>query len=353
MENKKVNFKEIIPLIVLSVMICAVVAAIVFGREDGDTRSKSYYTYFDTETVLTDYSGMGEDEFSEVCAALASALEKYHRLFDIYNEYEGVTNLATLNAAAGEGPVEISEELYRLLEYSKEIYRVTGGEVNIAMGSVLSLWHERREEALAGEGAVIPTAEELASAALHCHIDDLILDPEAMTAELRDPRMSLDVGAVAKGYTAELLADLLASRGISGFIINIGGNLRAVGEKPTGDGWLAGIRNPRTDTGLPYISEFYIRDTSLVTSGDYMRYFEVEGVKYHHIIDKDTLMPAGYFVSVSIVTKNSGLADSLSTALFTMSLEDGRELIESLAESEGIERAVWVDTEGKVTVYEP
>ena len=352
MENKKTTFKDIVPLIVLFALICAVVFAIVARREERTPMSVSYYGMFDTETVFTDYSGMSEEEFGEICAQLHAALKEYHELFDIYNEYEGIVNLKTLNSMAGKGAVPVTEELFSLLEFSKEVYSLTGGEVNVAMGAVLSLWHERREAAESGEAAALPDETKLREAAEHCDISCLLLDSNNMTAELTDGKMSLDVGAVAKGYAVERLADIVKARGISGFVINVGGNLRVVGEKPSGDGWLAGIRNPRNDSGLPYIKEFYIKDTSLVTSGDYIRYLEVDGVKYHHIIDKDTLMPSDYFVSVSIVTEDSGLADALSTALFSMSLEDGRALAASLSGEQLITRVVWVDKSGNVTTYE-
>ncbi|MBQ8528423.1 MAG: FAD:protein FMN transferase [Clostridia bacterium] len=352
MDKKKITLKDILPLIILGVLVCAVVVAILLRGEKTKPESVSYYGLFDTETSFTDYSGMDGEEFGEICGELYAALEGYHKLFDIYNEYDGLVNLAAVNKNAGKGAVRVPEELVRLLEFSKEMYTLTGGEVNVAMGAVLSLWHERREAVKMGEIGTLPDSEALARAAEHCDIDKLIVDPVNMTVELTDGEMSLDVGAIAKGYAVERLADILKAKGISGFVINVGGNLRVVGEKPSGEGWLAGIENPKSENGLPYVKEMYISDTSFVTSGDYMRYLEVDGVRYHHIIDKDTLMPSGYFSSVSILTEDSGLADALSTALFSMSVAEGRALVESLSGDRRVDTVVWVGLDGEVTTFE-
>ena len=181
-------------------------------------------------------------------------------------------------------------------------------------------------------------------ARLHCNIDSLIIDEEAGTVYISDPDMSLDVGAIGKGYATERAAEMLISRGVNSYVLNIGGNIRAIGEKVTGDGWVTGITNPNKLSDESFITKVSIKNTSLVTSGDYERYYYADGVKYHHVIDPETLMPAAYFSSVSIFTLDSGLADVLSTALFCMSYEDGLELVESIG---GVE-VIWVDTEYNV-----
>jgi thiamine biosynthesis lipoprotein len=213
------------------------------------------------------------------------------------------------------------------------------------MGAVLSLWHECREDAKKDEPIYrIPTADELKEASKHCDINDLIIDEEAKTVYLRDPDMSLDVGAIGKGYATEKAAELLISRGVTSYVLNIGGNIRTIGEKPNGDGWMTGIVNPDRSSSDAYITKLTIKDTALVTSGNYERFHTVDGVNYHHIIDPDTLMPANYFSSISILTKDSALADALSTALFCMTYEDGLALVQSL---EGVE-VIWVDLEYNV-----
>jgi thiamine biosynthesis lipoprotein len=184
--------------------------------------------------------------------------------------------------------------------------------------------------------------DELEEAAKHTNIDDLIIDEENCTVYIADPQMTLDVGAIAKGYAVEMVARMLEERGITGYVINVGGNIRTVGTKANGDKWLAGIEAPSDDFEEDYLAYIGLAGETIVTSGSYQRYYIVDGKPYHHIIDKDTLMPAKGFLSVSVICQNSADGDGLSTALFCMSLEDGMALVESL---EGVE-AHWVLEDG-------
>ncbi|MBQ8879353.1 MAG: FAD:protein FMN transferase [Clostridia bacterium] len=340
--NNKNKFKEIAPLIIVVLLTALVVAAILL-RDGEKNKSKILYGYFDTVTVITDYGGVSAEEFSDICLTVEEGLKYYHRLFDIYNEYSDTVNLCKINKLAGDGPIEIDAELFAFLEYCRDTYTLTRGEVNVCMGAVLSLWHEFRSDY--SKGAPIPQTEQLSALYEHCNIDHMILDRANMTVELTDPEMSLDVGAVAKGYAAQKIVDKLKDKGISGVTLDVGGNICLVGEKPSGDGWITGIENPDKSSDQPHVMTFTASDTSVVTSGDYQRYVTVDGKRYHHIIDKDTLYPSSFFSSVSVVCRDSGLADALSTALFSMSYEDGLALVESLPE---VQLAVWVTPSGEV-----
>lgn len=309
-------------------------------EKEPQIQAKSYYEYFDTVSTVISYAGDSEGEFKAVAKAVEEVLGKYHKLLDIYYEYSGINNVKTVNKNAGVAPVKVDRELIDFLLYAKEIYAMTGGKTNIAMGSVLSLWHDCREDA--GEdkiGTKIPSEQELIDAAQHCDINNLIINKAESTVYISDPKMSLDVGAIGKGYATERAAELLMDMGVNSYVLNIGGNIRAIGTKADGGGWDTGITHPNKSADERYITRVMIKNTSLVTSGDYERYYTVDGVSYHHIIDPDTLMPANYFSSISVFTRDSGLADALSTALFCMSYEDGLALIESIG---GIE-VIWVD----------
>ena len=316
------------------------------GRvEEPQTQARSYYEFFDTVSVILSYAGDSEAEFSANSEAVATMLKEYHQLFDIYHEYAGVNNLKTVNLNAGKQPVEVDRRLIDFLLYAKEIYTLTDGKTNVAMGAVLKLWHEAREDGIDDpEGAYLPSAEALSHAAAHTDIDQLIIDEDAGTVFLADPEMSLDVGALGKGYATEKAAALLMARGVTAYVLNIGGNLRAIGTKVTGEGWSTGITNPDKSAGQDFVCRVVLKDESLVTSGNYERFYVVDGKSYHHIIDVETHMPAEYFSSVSVFTKDSGLADALSTALFCMSHEDGARLLDRIG---GVE-AIWVDLEGNV-----
>lgn len=362
MEKRKKLIRDILPLIALFAMVAIIASILIIKKADGrggdpEAKEKPFYgftydgnfeNYFDTACLAYDYSGMNDEQFARVCRDIESDLKKYHKLFNIYKDF-GEINLAYINAHAGEGPIEVSEELFDFLEYSVELCELTGGEMNIAMGSVLKIWHEYREAAEKGPSFLaIPTEAELRAAAEHTDITKLKLSREDLTVELLDPEMSLDVGAIGKGYAAEKIADKLASKGISGFVLDFGGNLRAVGEKPSGAGWKTGIKDPRGDGYIKYLT---VKDTSVVTSGDYQRYHFADGVRYHHIIDPDTLYPAKSFSSVTVITEDSALADGLSTALFCMSAEEARALISRLSESGVKISAVLVTGSGEILEF--
>ena len=305
-------------------------------------KKQVYYDYFDTVCTISDYTGGSEDDFRQVYTHFENRLDFYHQRFDIYHEYEGVNNIATINKNAGIEPVKVDDEVIKFLEYAVEMHALTDGNVNIAMGSVLSIWHQYRTY-----GVEIPPMDKLTEASKHTDISKMIIDNENSTVYLSDPKMSLDVGAIAKGYTAEMIAQSLVGYGVTSYVIDLGGNLRAIGAKKNGETWKTGVQNPDPFAEEKYIYYMNISDTSVVTSGDYQRYYTVDGKRYHHIINKDTLMPSDSFTSVTIVTKHSGLADALSTALFNMKYEDGLSLVSSI---EGTS-VVWVKHNGEVVTY--
>ena len=273
-------------------------------------------------------------------------MEEYHQLFDIYNEYADINNLCTLNKNAGGEAIKVDEKLIDFLVYAKSLCEKTDGRMNVMMGAVLRLWHDCREAAAEDrENASVPDIKALEKANEHTSIELLEIDEENCTVRISDPDASIDVGALGKGYAIERAADFLRAEGKEGYVLNVGGNIRIIGTKPDGSGWVTGIKDPK-DPGTLAIN-INIADTSCVTSGSYERFFIADGKKYHHIIDPDTLFPAEYFDSVTVITPDSGVADCLSTALFCMSYEDGLKLLESF----GAE-ALWILPNGE-KLYSP
>lgn len=302
-----------------------------------------YFQYFDTVSTIMSYKNEDETEFKKNLETVQDVLWDYHRLFDIYNEYTGINNLATINRLAGKDPIAVDQKLIDFLLYAKEIYTLTNGETNVMLGSVLKLWHDARTAASDNPfEAYVPDMKLLEEAKLYTSIDMLEIDDENNTVRISDSKARIDVGALGKGYATEKLAQILDTKGCSGYVLNIGGNLRIIGSKIDGTGWNTGIKNPFDQS--TYSLYINIKNISCVTSGDYERYFTYEGNKYHHVIDKDTLMPSNYFSSVSILVNNSGLADALSTALFSMSYEEGKALIEKIGNVE----VVWIYKDGTV-----
>ena len=318
------------------------------GGDNTKAKGMVYYTFFDTVSYVYSYSGDSQEDFEATCKAVSGILEKYHKLFNIYYDFAGVTNLKTINDNAGGEPLTVDRELIDFLLYAKELYTLTNGEMNVMMGALLRPWHVCRTNATSDpENATIPSNEVIGKAMDHIDISSLEIDEENLTVRITDPEASIDVGALGKGYATEMAAQYLKNKGIGGYVLNIGGNIRIVGTKTDGTGWLTGIKDPKNHTSA-YASYITIANTSCVTSGDYERLFYADGKKYHHIIDKDTGLPADHFSSVTIITENSGLADALSTALFCMSYEDGRALVDSLS---GVD-VLWIDRDGNLKMTE-
>ena len=297
----------------------------------------SFLDLFDTVTTILGYAET-EEEFEEITDEIYANLEKYHQMFDIYNEY-GFHNIKTVNDQAGIAPVEVDPEIIRLLLDCKEYYNRTNGRVNVAMGSVLQLWHETREAGINDPlSATIPEEDALKEAAKHCNIEDVIIDEEASTVYLQDPEMSLDVGAVAKGWATQRVCEMAPE----GLLVSVGGNVKATGPKPEDVSWIVGIQSP-FDDDADYVHTLYVKKESVVTSGDYQRYYTVDGERYHHLIDPETLHPGKYWKSVTVVCEDSGLADGLSTALFLLPKEEG----EKIAKQNGAV-ACWIASEEEI-----
>ena len=323
----------------MAALLCAALALSMAGCGGAPRRERTWYTWFDTVTTLIGYGS--EKEFDRACGLVGDVLERYHTACDIYHEYSGDANAMTLNRRAGEGPIAVAPELLEVLEWGKSAYPLTEGMFNIAMGAVLSLWHDCREAAEEGFPA-LPERAALEEAAKHCRIDDLILDASAGTAALADGAMSIDLGAVAKGYAAERAALALKEAGFTGYALSVGGNVRTVGSKPGGDAWVAGVEDPRDESEEVYFLRVSLSDSALVTSGSYQRFFTVEGARYHHIISPETLYPKNAFLSVSVLCPDSALADALSTALFNMDLETGLNYVNQMEDVE----VCWVLADG-------
>ena len=311
--------------------------------------STMYLDSFDTVITLIGYAE-SEETFNEQADQVHEMFLYMHKLFDTYNSYEdeGIVSIFTLNERAAQEPVAVDPILFSLLTFCKANYALCHEQVNVAMGSVLSIWHEYREAGLADpEHAQLPPMEALEAASGHMNIDDLVLDEENMTVYFADPQLRLDVGAVANGYATELISQMLLAGPMPSFIISAGGNVRTgISPQDGRKAWGVGIQDPDGSVfGLSdYVEVLYIHDISVVTSGDYQRYYEVGGQRYHHLIDPETLMPDTDFRSVSIITEDSGYADMLSTAAFLMPYEESRAFIESL---DGV-NAIWLFPDGSM-----
>ena len=302
----------------------------------------TFLTLFDTVTTVTGFA-QSETEFQQMTQKLHDELLSYHQLFDIYNDYEGIRNLKTVNDMAGKEPVAVDRKIIDLLLDCKAYYDLTDGMVNVAMGSVLQLWHEARNDSYNDPAnAYLPKQTALEEAAEHVDLSCVVIDEEASTVFITDPQVRLDVGAIAKGWSVQRICEMAPEN----LLISVGGNVCATGPKDQkGTPWVIAIQDP--DNGSGHLHTVEVTDQCVVTSGDYQRNFAVDGELYHHIIDPETLYPSEYWRSVTIVCADSGLADALSTALFLLPRAEGQQLLEKCDAM-----AMWLDRDGNL-FYSP
>ena len=343
-----------------ALMAAAVLLLLIFTgcqKKVPESEYKKYNdTFFETFDTITQVVGYtkSEQEFKTYFDKIHARFEELHKLYDKYNDYEGINNIKTINDNAGIKPVKVDKEVIDLISFAKDWNKRTGGRTNIAMGSVLSIWHEYREEGIDDpQNAKLPAIDELKEAAKYTDIDKVVVDVPNSTVYLSDKRMSLDVGAIAKGFATELVAKEIMAEGFTSGIISPGGNVRVLGKPQDGvrERWGIGIQDPgkmivTAEENL--LDTIFVNNAAVVSSGDYQRYYVVDGKIFHHLIDPDTLMPGNYYRAVTVVTENAGLADFLSTTVFLLTYEKSRALVESL---EGVE-AVWVMPDGKVEATE-
>lgn len=306
-----------------------------------DYHSSETFEMFNTACTISAYDSNAQ-EFEKNIEIVKNELNRYSVLFDIYNDYEGVVNLKTVNDTAYSNCVKVDYEIIDLLSIGKQAFYDTNGKVNICMGSVLKIWHDYREDGLLNPSkAVLPQKNELKSASKYTDIEDLIINTDKNTISFNKEHVSLDVGAIAKGYACEKIASFIVNNNIwSRCVINLGGNVKVI-DNSNSRSFNIAIENPH---GGEYAEVLTVsNEMSVVTSGNYQRYYTVNGKNYCHIINPDTLYPSEFMSSVTVLCSDSTKADIYSTALFNMSIEDGVELVNKNDELE----AMWIEPNGK------
>ncbi len=285
----------------------------------------------------------GKGSQTKLDTALDSAFKRAKTLEQIFSVNIDSSELNYVNHNASEAPVAVSEELYTVLERSLYFAKMTEGAFDPTLGKLIALW------GIGTDHAQVPEDKELSTLIKRNNYEHIVLDSAARTVYFENDTFTLDLGAIAKGYVADEIKEMLVEDyGITNAIINLGGNVITIGGNPNGNSWKIGIANPDApqDSSSPAVIA-HVNGKTLVTSGDYQRYFESEnGIKYHHILDGHSGYPADTALkSVSIITETSMDADALSTAVFVLGYDKGLALIESL---EGIE-AVFIDENNQVT----
>ena len=287
------------------------------GRKAADPYVRTAFA-FDTAVSINYYDNKDSAAVSEAM----DRLEYYEKIFSRTLEGSELHEInARLAEAAAEGlgdvRVPVSELMYRALSLALDYAEITDGAFDPTLGRLLELYD------FSGTEHTVPTAEERAEILSHCGRQKLKLEPSADTAypyqlTVTDPAIVIDLGGMAKGFIADCLKQELRANAVSSAIINLGGNILVIGNKPDGSPYGIGVLKPEAGSS-DYLTSFKVTDASAVTSGSYQRFFEKDGVTYHHILDPATGLPAeSGLLSVTVVTESSAAADLLSTAFFVM-----------------------------------
>lgn len=296
------------------------------SSENASPVSKSGF-YFNTVITVTIYDNSKEDLLDE-CFSLADTYEHYFS-----NTIED-SDISLINAA-GQTPVAVHDETIELLQKGIYYGELSNGKFDITIGNLSDLWDISTKALLEEtDASMIPSDEEIAGALATVDYHGIQIDGNMVSLTTPDAR--IDLGGIAKGYIADKMKEFLNQNGVTSGIINLGGNVLTLGEKSDGSNYRIGIQKPFSSDGTS-IAAVEISDASVVSSGVYERYFEVDGVSYHHILDTETGYPYDNgLLGVTIISSDSVDGDALSTTCFSLGLEDGMTLIEALPDTEAI-----------------
>ncbi|AJH00571.1 thiamine biosynthesis protein ApbE [Clostridium beijerinckii] len=240
------------------------------------------------------------------------------------------SEVSKLNRAAGQYEVELSDEVLFVLNKAKHYSEICKGSFDITLAPLARLW------GIFTSSEKIPLQEEINEALKLTGHNYLSINNELKTSKLEKSGQCVDLGAIAKGYAADRAIEIYKQYGVESAFVNLGGNVAVLGNKPNGDSFRVGIQNPLLQRGQ-CLGAVNAANKTVVTSGDYVRYFEKDNKKYHHILDPRTGYPAeSSLMSTTIVSKESIAADALSTAIFILGLEAGIKLIDSQEDMEAI-----------------
>lgn len=294
------------------------------GKEDENTEPLSKTDYFmGTILTITLYDNKEEK-------IIDKAFEKVKEIESLVSINKDGTELDKVNENAGIAPVKVSDETYTIVKKGLNYSQSTNGFFDITIGPLVKLWSIGLPE------AKVPTQSEISEKINYINYDNLILNDEDKSIYLKEKGMLIDLGGIAKGYTADQIASILKKEGVTSAIIDLGGNVYALGEKSENTPWRIGVQNPAETRG-DIVGTLSLSNKSIVTSGIYERFIEQDGKKYHHILSPFTGYPyENGITGVTIISDSSIDGDALSTSIFAMGVEKGLEYINSMSDIEAI-----------------
>lgn len=326
--------RTVLSVVLIIIIIVCLICSLFIKQTKEYTKDLFYMdTYINIRFYTSDSekSAMALKEVEQIYS-------DYHKLSDRYNSYDGITNLySILHNKSSDEYLEIDSRLYEMLSYGLEWKKKSNGKFDISIGNVIDIWKNYRDI-----GAGIPTSDELNIAKLNT----------VSNIELKDNNLilnnhpNIDLGAIAKGAATEEVGAYLESIGIDKYIINAGGSVK-VGKHYNNSKYSIGIENPDSN-GTDIYKVIYGNNISVVTSGGYLRFYEYNGEKYHHIIDPDTLMPPTYSKSVTVICHDSKLGDILSTILYLLPIDDAKKFLKNYDDVE----AIWYTNDNQIITTE-
>lgn len=318
--------------------IIKIIAFLLMAVATASACSRTDALYKDTRVIMGTYVTITavKDGLSDkqVLDAVNAGFSEITRVDALMSTYKPESQLSNINDNAGIAPVKVDAEVIDNVEDAVKIARLTEGAFDPTVGPVVRLWKIGSDE------AHVPDPDDIKKAIKLVGYENIIVDRGAGTVFLKKKGMSLDLGGIAKGYAADMAVEAMKKRGVKGGIVAVAGDLKLFGRRPDGSPWTVGIQHPRIKDGV--LAKVEITDAATSTSGDYERFFIKDGVRYHHIIDPRTGYPARGLISVTVLAKQSWLADSM-TKMFVMGPEKAKAFAAAHPEIE----TLMVDSEGK------
>ena len=266
---------------------------------------------------------------------IQQAIHEGKRIEKLMNVHDKDSEVSEINREAGVKGVKVSGDVYRVIEKALHYGKLSGGAFDITVEPLIELWGFGKGEKR------IPGKTEIEKVLPLIDYRKVALNRQEKTVKLKEKGMKINLGAIAKGYIVDRMVSFLKEKGIKTVLVNAGGDIYASGSPSGRTSWKIGVRDPRNYQGVKKVIS--IRDNGIATSGDYEKYFFMNGKRYSHIIDPRTGYPASGLISVTVIAETAAEADALATALFVMGKEKGGEL----ADSQGVE-SLFVAGEGKM-----
>ena len=326
----------IIASIAVLALILSVIVYLQSPKKAGsevDTRSVTLIDVgFDTPVTLQ--ATCSEDEFNKYLGIVKETFTECNELFDVYHTYDDHISLMEINQNAHDKAIEVDPRIIEVLNEAFKAHEINP-KFDVSQGNLIKVWKQQFD----AETPALPDPQDIQQAINPDSMNAIKVDGN--TIQLTNDQVALDFGAIAKGYTTQLAAQKLEEAGLTSGFINAGGNIVLVGQKVDGSEWRIGVQDPESNGSvLTFITD---QATSLVTSGDYQRYMEIDGKRYAHIIDPATGYPSEYMRSVTVINDKSVYCDAMSTALFSVSVEEGLALCEQYEL-----QAIWIVDKGSL-----